>query len=203
MTRAAGLLLTVPFGLTAVLIVIVGIVERRNMFRPNSEAIAEHVLATRLGHVSGMVGIISMLAGFALFTGLLRDAGNQIASSIGVVLFGVTTILFIVDLTVRTSVGVWSAQQSVATGEEPGSWEVVLGWVNANANVFVTTGFVATGVYGLAILQTGLLADGLGWLAIGWSAFWLLLSVVMRGGIPGILPIMPFVIGVALLLQPV
>ena len=65
--------------------------------------------------------------------------------------------------------------------------------------MYHTFGLLATAIYGVAILQTTLLADWVGWLAIGWSTALLVLAAVMRGGIPGTLPIMPFIIGVMLL----
>lgn len=184
MSRAAGLLLTMPAAVTILFILIVGLVERRNIFRPDAEAIASHVLSTRLGHVAGIVGIISGLAGFALFTSLLRRSGSDVAASIALVLFAMTTVLFVIDLTVRASVGVWAAEQTVAIGAEPEAWPVVVRWINANANVYLTAGFVATAIYGFAILETGILSSWVGWLAIIWSAAWLLLSAFVGGGIP-------------------
>lgn len=200
MSRAAGWLLTVPFGLTLVFILIVGVVERRNIFRPDAEDIADHVLTTRIGHVSGIVGLVSMLAGFAFLTSLLRQSGSDIAAIAGFVLIAVMVGLFLLDLTVRTSVGVWAAIETVADGSEPEAWSIVVKWINTNMNVYIAAGFTAFAIYGVAILQTGLLPSWLGWLAIGWSAAWLLLATVMGGGIPGTLPIMPFIFGLALLI---
>ena len=201
MSSAAGWLLTVPFGLTLVFILIVGVVERRNMFRPDAEDIADHVLTTRIGHVAGIVGLVSMLAGFSLLTSLLRASGGDVAAIVGFVLVAVMVGLFLLDLTVRTSVGVWAAQETVADGSEPEAWPIVVKWINTNLNVYIVAGFVAFALYGVAILQTGFLPGWLGWLAIGWSSAWLLLAAIMGGGIPGTLPIMPFIFGLALLIR--
>ena len=96
------------------------------------------------------------------------------------------------------SVETWAAQEAARTGTIPAVYEPVSAWVSDAFTVGYIAHLGATVGFGLSLLRTGVLAPWVGWSAIGWSILWLGLYPLGVGA-PGILLIMPAVIGVALL----
>ena len=71
-------------------------------------------------------------------------------------------------------------------------------WVDTFFRLAYCVHLVAVAGFGWAILRAGLLPLWVGWAAIGWSILWLA-GYPLGIGAPGILLIMPAVIGAALL----
>lgn len=96
------------------------------------------------------------------------------------------------------SVETWAAQEAARTGSVPEVYEPLELWVGDSFGVAYRLHLVAVAGFGWSILRAGLLTPWVGWVTIGWSFLWLVGSLAGVGA-PGVLFIMPAVIGGALL----
>jgi hypothetical protein len=132
------------------------------------------------------IGVAPMcgLLGFTLLTQLLRDAGDRVLPSLGLMSYALGTV-FIVLVEVNLIMG----------RQYQGEF----------ATVYVVLAYAGQVAFGAALLRTGLLPRWLGWLTImynvGWFAGFYVLNYPYG---PGYYPLwhlmMPFVIGIALAL---
>ena len=198
---AAGLLLTAPFGLTLLFIIYIAIRQQRSMFHPSPEDLAANVNTSRFGSIMGIVGMTAGLLGFTLLMLLMQEPQGNLISILALVLFGLATLLWILDMSLNMSVRIWAAQYLVEKGVEPEFWPAFRQWSRVTIpTVYLFLGYLATAGFGLAILQTAILPAWLGWVSIIWSGAWLVI-VTLGWGIPAFAVVMPFVIGLALLIQ--
>ncbi len=98
------------------------------------------------------------------------------------------------------SVTIWAAQETLRSSAVPSFYEPFRQWLSVyGQDIYGFVGLLAIAGYGWALLRTGLIPDWAGWAAIGWSGLWLVAFLALGTTIPGVLLIMPFVIGLALL----
>jgi hypothetical protein len=141
---------------------------------------------------------IVQLLGLGLLTHLLLRAGDEYLAIPAFLAILVAAILGILHATFHMSVETWAAQEAARTGSIPEIYEPLGAWVSDAFGVAYVAHLVAMTGFGWAILRARLLAPWVGWAAIGWSILWLA-GYPLSIGAPGILFIMPAVIGVALL----
>jgi hypothetical protein len=165
------------------------------------EEIANHVSAYRGANLSGAVGILLGLFGLGVLTSRLQNEGDLGLAQLALVAFVVCALLFLLEVTFHIGVTVSAAQEAVEASAIPGYYQPLRAWVSAFKRIYVGTGMVAMVGYGGAILRTRWLPKWLGWLALGWGAFWLLTLVSGAGFPPGVVYLMPTIIGVVLLTQ--
>ncbi|MDX1616781.1 MAG: hypothetical protein R3300_20910 [Candidatus Promineifilaceae bacterium] len=144
------------------------------------------------------ISLFVQLLGFGLLTQLLLRAG---ASQLPIVAFTLVSFALLAGMlhgTFHMSVEPWAAETAARTGSIPAAYEPLRIWIAATFRLGYVAHLVAVAGFGWAILRTRLLAPWLGWTATGWSVLWLLGNLVGVGA-PGIILIMPAIIGVALL----
>ncbi len=146
------------------------------------------------------VGWIVQLLGFGLFTRLLLRAGDEYLAIPAFIAILSAAILGVLHGTFHMSVETWAAQEAARTGSVPEVYEPLRAWISSFFRVAYITHLVAMVGFGWGILRAALLAPWVGWAAIGWSALWLV-GGLAGVGVPGILFIIPAVIGVSLLLE--
>lgn len=147
-----------------------------------------------------VIGWILQTLGFGLFARLLARAGEEqvaIVAFLGVLL---AAIVGVFHGTFHMSVEAWAAQEAARMGSVPEAYEPLQAWVSSTFRVGYVVHLLAAAGFGWGILRAGLLAPWVGPVTIGWSVLWLV-GYVAGAGAPGILFIMPAVIGVALLLR--
>jgi hypothetical protein len=152
----------------------------------------------RLLNLLWTLGWIVQLLGFGLLTRLLLHAGDEPLAILAFIAILVASFLGILHGTFHMSVETWAAQETVRTGSVPGVYEPLELWIGDSFGVAYRLHLVALAGFGWSILRTRLLTPWVGWVTIGWSFLWLVGSLVGIG-VPGILFIMPTVIGGALL----
>lgn len=111
----------------------------------------------------------------------------------------VAAILGILEASFHMSVTTWAAQEEAYTASLPVVYPALHQWVGFMQLIYVNLGLLSLAGYGWALLRTGLLPSWVGLAALVWGVGWLLAFLVMGATIPGVLFIMPAVIGVALL----
>jgi hypothetical protein len=146
-----------------------------------------------------LAGIVQLL-GFALLARRLAHAGAEAPATLAFTLIAVASILGVLHGTFNMSVMTWAAEVAARTGSAPEGYEVLRVWVSSAFRVGYRAHLLAAAGFGWAIVRTRLLPPPLGWAAIGWSLLWALGSLAGVGA-PGLLFIMPAVIGTALLLR--
>lgn len=203
-TKVAGMLLVssalIPIGGGLVLVLATG-------YRPviggtpqELERIAGQVTTHRWALSFWVVGYFAALLGFGVLTSLLQESVGRTISSLALLGFVITFILVALETTFHMSVTIWAAEETLRSSAVPSFYEPFRLWLSVYGQyVYSFIGLFAIACYGWALLQTGLIPDWVGWAAIGWSVFWLVAFLVLQTTIPGVLLIMPFVIGIALL----
>ena len=144
------------------------------------------------------VAWIVQLLGLGLLTHVLLRAGDEYLAIPAFLAILVAAILGILHGTFHMSVETWAAQEAARTGSIPEVYEPLRAWVSDSFRVAYVAHLVAMAGFGWAIVRSGVLAPWVGWAAIGWSILWLA-GYPLSIGAPGILFIMPAVIGAALL----
>jgi hypothetical protein len=146
------------------------------------------------------LAMILALFGFALLTARLQAAGERTLSTVALVGFTVAAIGWLIEITVTLSVGELAIKAAAQTGIIPEYWEPIHQWTNVSwQQVYVAVGTVSVALYGCSLLVTGLTTAWVGWAAVVWSVPWFLAAVLGPFTIPGVLLLIPFVIGIALL----
>ncbi|MGD2047849.1 MAG: hypothetical protein PVH03_00040 [Chloroflexota bacterium] len=146
------------------------------------------------------VGWIIQLLGFGLLARLLLRSGEEQLGVLAFIAILVSTILGLLHGTFHMSVETWAAQEAARTGSIPDVYEPLEVWIGSSFRIAYVLHLVALAGFGWGILRARLVAPRVGWVAIGWSIIWLV-GYLVGAGAPGILFIMPAVIGVALLVE--
>lgn len=205
-TRVAGILLVssalIPIGGALVLVLATG-------YRPviggtpqELERIAGQVTTHRWALSFWVIGYFAALLGFGVLTSLLQESVGRTISSLALLGFVITFILVALETTFHMSVTIWAAEETLRNSAVPTYYEPFRQWLSVYGQyIYSLVALLAIAGYGRALLQTSLVSDWVGWAAIGWSVFWLVAFLVIRTSIPGVLLIMPLVIGTMLLLS--
>lgn len=152
----------------------------------------------RLLNLFWSAGWIVQLLGFGLLTRLLLHAGDESLPITAFIAILVAAIIGVLHGTFHMSVEAWAAVEAARTGSVPEIYEPLDAWIGASFRVGYITHLTATAVFGWAILRSRLLPSWVGRIVVAWSFIWLL-GYVIGAGAPGILFIMPAVIGIELL----
>jgi hypothetical protein len=147
------------------------------------------------------VGWILQLLGFSLLTRLLVRAGEEQLAILSFIAIFVAALLGVLHGTFHMSVETWAAEEAARTGSIPEIYEPMEVWIGGSFRIAYWLQLAGVAGFGWGILRAGLLAPWVGWAAIGWSMLWIA-GYLVGIGAPGILFIMPAVIGAVLLLKP-
>jgi hypothetical protein len=146
------------------------------------------------------VGWILQLLGFSLLTRLLVRAGEEQLAILSFMAIFVAALLGVLHGTFHMSVETWAAEEAARTGSIPEIYGPLENWIGSSFQIAYFLQLAGVAGFGWGILRARLLAPWVGWAAIGWSVLWLVGGLVGVGA-PGILFIMPAVIGAVLLLK--
>ncbi len=202
--RIAGILLVSSFFillLALIILVASGALPAWSALLQGSLAEMEPYAAIfRLLNLFWTVGWIVQLLGFGLLTRLLMRAGDEFLATLAFTAVFIAVILGVLHGTFHMGVETWAAQEAARTGNIPLAYEPLRIWVSAFFRVAYVVHLAATAGFGWSILRTGFLPSWVGQVTIGWGILWLVASL-FGAGLPGLLFIMPAVIGVVLLIM--
>lgn len=143
---------------------------------------------------------MAQLAGFALFTLLLLQAGDRGLAVVALVLLVFWSVLAAVEGSFHASVTAWAADEAARTGAAPAFYEPLRRWLNSELQpVNMSFALTAMLLFSLSALRTGLLPTGIGWAALVWSLLSFPLYYLVLGA-PLIIIVAPLIFGVGLLL---
>ncbi len=144
---------------------------------------------------------ITQLAGLALFSVLLYEAGDRGLGLAGLALAVFSAALAAVEGTFHANVTVWAAEQVARTGAAPEFFEPLRRWTNGDIQLAYMSAFLsAMLLFSWSALRTGVLSSWIGWGALGWSLLSFPLYFLFLGA-PLIIIVFPILFGVGLLLH--
>jgi hypothetical protein len=153
--------------------------------------------------VWGLVGVLLMTSGLMGFTYLLADAGEPVLAYVAIGGYLVALMAWVMGMVLQAPVIVKAATERADTGGTPG-------WLHP----FWDTGYLAEGVWilganlayavmGLAILQSGLVGTWAGWAALVLGLLIPIAIVITKAGFPQLAEVVPFIVGIALIIESV
>lgn len=160
----------------------------------------QHPRPWRWATISFICIILTTLFGLGLLAGLLSDAGDPGFSQVGLLAFAFGALLWIIVLTARLTIDPWAGKEMLAKGVVPDIYTALSTWNGAMFAIFTILAFAGATAFGAAILATTLLPHWLGWATIAYSLAGLALLAITRDSLPILHHLMPFVIGIILLL---
>lgn len=152
----------------------------------------------RLLNLFWTAGWIVQLLGFGLLTRLLLLAGDESLAIPAFIAVFVAAILGILHGSFHMSVETWAAAEAARTGSAPAVYEPLRAWIGTAFRVAYVVHLAGTAGFGLGILHARLLPPWVGWVSLGWGILWLV-GYLVGAGAPGVLFIMPAIIGIGLL----
>lgn len=147
------------------------------------------------------LGWILKLVGFSLLARLLLSAGEEQLAILSFMAIFFAAMLGVLHGTFHMSIETWAAEEAARTGSIPEIYEPLELWIGSSFRIAYWLQLAGVAGFGWGILRTGLTPSWVGWAAIGWSILWIV-GYLVGVGAPGILFIMPAVIGAVLLLKP-
>jgi len=159
-----------------------------------------HPLLWRWGTILCISGVIVTILGLAMFTSLLRDAGDRTFSQLGLIAFAFGSVLWVICLAFRLSIDPWAAQETAKTAVIPEFYVPLTRWTGVLFVIYTVLAFSALAAYGAAVLSTGVLPHWVGWLAIVYGLAGLGLLGFTGDAPPFLHYLMPILIGILLLL---
>lgn len=142
---------------------------------------------------------LAQLAGFALLSQVLVQAGDRGTAVIALVFLVIWSILGVIEGSFHASVTVWAAEQMAQTGAVPELFEPLRRWLNSELQLLnMTFGLLAMLLFSLSVLRLELLPAWISWTALVWSllAFPLYYFVL---GAPLIILLSPLLFGIGLI----
>lgn len=147
-----------------------------------------------------LVGLFLMSGGLAGLTWLLADQGEAELAFVAYGAYLVTLIAWVFGSIVQPAAVAQAAGQRAETGATPawihGFWDA--GYLAEG--VWVIGSNLAYALFGVAILQSGVTAPWAGWVALVAGLLIPLLVALSRFGFPQLGEVIPFVIGVAVII---
>jgi hypothetical protein len=164
--------------------------------------VGSHGLNWRAMHLLFAVGTMLTGAGLAGLTGLLRASGDRIWATIGLTLFSVAAVLWLVQVGFRVTLTPWASLELARNSQVPSIYPALNQWTGILFAAFMILGYLAHAAYGKAVLGTTALPRWAGWSALvfGIVAVPGLATVVFQP--PLMLFVVPFTLGIAVLRAP-
>ena len=167
------------------------------------ESIAVHPGWWRWVNRCFALGIVMTAFGLTALKLALTDAGDRVFAELGWTSFLIGALLWLVLFTFNRSMAIWAAEVTPSQGSMPATFEAWPKWMERIVLIYMILAYTSLAFYGIALLNTGLLASWAGWVAlvVGLAGA---ASVILWGSgfaIPLLIHIVPFLIGILLLLK--
>lgn len=160
----------------------------------------EKIVANRAAHLwtssTFLLAAFITLAGLALFTLALREAGDRFLSVLGLLAFTFGAVFWTIHLAFRLTVMLGAAEELSRTAVPPPWFQPWTDWAGLLFGIYSVLAYLALVAYGGALLKTGLLAGWVGWTCV---VFGLLAAPFV--GPPFIIHIVPWFVGILFVRQ--
>jgi hypothetical protein len=137
--------------------------------------------------------------GLAMFTSLLRGAGDRIFSLLGLLAFAFGAVFWVISLAFRLSIDPWAAQETAKTAVIPEFYVPLTCWTGVLFVIYTVLAFSGLVAYGGAILATPVPPQWVGRLSIVYGLAGLGLLGITKDAPPFLHYLIPMLIGILLL----
>lgn len=156
------------------------------------------------------------LLGLGFLTISLYEDGSRILAPGGSILFALGVVFWLIYLVFRSTVIIWAAQRFANNSDVPPEYEPLAWWSFALGSTYMLLGYLSISAIGGALLEVRFLASWIGWVSVAFGLIGALsfISGYPRGpvddeftgnasiaNIPFWIQIMPFIYGIALIVQ--
>ena len=160
----------------------------------------DKIQANPAGHlwtsINFLLATVITLAGLALFTLALREAGDRFFSVLGLLAFMFGAVFWTLHLAFRLSVMVQAAQEWSRTSSPPPWFEPWREWAALLFGIYSVLAYLGLAAYGGALLKVGWLARWAGWTCVVAG-----LIAAPLGGLPLFIHVPLWLVGILLLRQ--
>ena len=146
-------------------------------------------------------GTIVTILGLAMLARQFQNTGDRTFSHLGMMVFVVGAVLWVIQVAFRLSVDFWAAQEMVRTAVIPDYYVPLAHWTGMLFVIYTILTFSGLAAYGGAILSTRVLPRWVGWLAIGYGIAGVSIYSFTHGFPPFAHFILSCLIGILLLLR--
>lgn len=144
-------------------------------------------------------GVVLTLLGLAVLTQQARAVGDPAYARVGLTMFSLGTVFWIVVMAYRVAVLLPLAE--MGGGTVPPFYDPILAWMDALSRTYRALAHASLAVFGISILRTHIVPRELGWFGLGYSAVVLILLVASGSSPPFLVHVFPLFLGLALLAQ--
>jgi hypothetical protein len=169
-------------------------------------SVREHLLAVannktiwRWANIFMGSAAVVLLAGLTMLTTILEGANEYAFSRLGLVVFLLAVVLWVIFSAFRTVVTVHASQELTSTGVVPTYYEPLSQWGFALFYVYAVVGFLALGAYGISLLHVDLLPAWTGWATLIFSIAILVQLLIKGDTLPAFHYLPPLLIGILLM----
>jgi hypothetical protein len=140
-------------------------------------------------HVWIAAGVVLTTAGLVVWTEGQRAAGELVATPVGLLLYQVGALLWLVALAMRVTVQPWAAAEVLATGQVPAVYPSLHRLAGALYAAHMALSYLSASALGLGILRSGVLSARAGWTGVIAGAVCAIGFVALGGG-PFAMPVL-------------
>ena len=158
------------------------------------------------------IGTVLNILGIGLLTILINEAGGQLLGTSSLLIFLSGALFWIVGMAFRIGVEPLAAEQLAETSDVPAWFEGIQAWNTSLGLIYMVLGYIATAIVGWALIETSLVSVLIGLISLVFGAGGAISMLTNSPKYPGTeysiaaiplwLHLMPFLIGVALIIQP-
>ena len=205
--RITGVLLILAFVIFAIggTLPVVG---KKGNFGIFTLPVREHLIAVakietiwRWANIFMGTAAVVLLAGLSMLSTILERANEYTFSRLGLVIFLLATVLWVIFSVFRAVVTVNASQELALTNVVPTYYEPLAKWGFALFYIYAVAGFLALGVYGISLLRVELLPAWIGWATLIFSIAILVQLLIMGDTLPAFHYLPTLLIGILLLLS--
>jgi len=205
--RIAGILMILAFILFAIggTLPVVG---KKGNFGIFTLPVREHLIAVarfeatwRLANIFMGAAAVVLLAGLSMLTTILERANEYTFSRLGLTIFLLATVLWVIFSTFRAVVTISASQELASTGIVPAYYGPLARWGFTLFYIYALVGFLALGAFGISLLQVNLLPAWIGWGTVIFSIAILVQLLITGDTLPAFHYIPTLLIGILLLLN--
>jgi len=205
--RIAGILMILAFILFAIggTLPVVGKKGNSGIFtlpvREHLIAVARFEATWRLANIFMGTAAVVLLAALSVLTTILERANEYTFSRLGLTIFLLATVLWVIFSIFRAVVTISASQELARTGIVPAYYEPLAKWAFALFYIYAVAGFLALGAYGISLLLVDLLPTWIGWATLIFSIVILVQLLITGDTLPAFHYIPTLLIGILLLLS--
>lgn len=157
--------------------------------------IAAHPGTWALSGILFIVSLFMCVSGLAIFNEALQTVDAQLLARIGLVIYLIGSLFWIIDIGFRLSVELWAARIFAETSSFPESFTPLRILQSRLSDIFMISTFIASAIYGLSLLKSSQFPISVGWFSVVYGLFMAAAYALTGGPIPIMVLVVPLILG--------